>query len=89
MAVTRKGQIIKLGAASDAVTGKMRIQAITLEHSAAANVVLVDTANQPVAQLRVAANDLFDEIFYPNGIIVDGIKVSAMTASANIMVYLW
>jgi hypothetical protein len=88
MAVTRKGQIIKLGATNDAVAENLKIQAIVLEHSAAAAATLVDTAGVAVAHIRVAANDLFDELVFPCGIIVNGIKASALTASANLYVYI-
>lgn len=88
MAVTRKGQVIKLGAANDEVTGRLKIQAIVLEHSAAAAATLVDTAGVAVGHIRVAANDLFDELVFPCPVIVDGIKASALTASANLYVYI-
>jgi len=88
MAVTRKGQVIKLGAANDEVAGTLKIQAVVLEHSAAAAATLVDSANSPIAHIRVAANDLFDELVLPCPIQVNGIKASALTASANLYVYI-
>lgn len=89
MAVTRNssGQVIKFGAAADALTGKFKIQAIVLEHSAAANAVLTETDDKPIAVIRVAANDLFDELVFPKPIVVNGIKAATLSAG-NLYVYL-
>ena len=88
MAISRYGQVIKFGASADAITDRVKIQAITLEHSAAANAVFTDTAGHPVATLRVAANDLMDQVVFPKGIMVDGLIATALTATANLYVYI-
>lgn len=80
MAVTRKAQTITMTAASDAVTGKMRIQSITMDHTAAASFVLQDTASVEIARGHITATLLTLQLIYPKGLIVDGIKASTLSA---------
>jgi len=88
MAVTRKGQVIVMSAAADAVTDtNLMVQGISLDHSVAANCIMQDTAGVEVARIHVTTTELTKEIMFPKGIILDGIK--AQTLSAGIVtVYL-
>jgi len=79
MAVTRSGDSIVLTAANDAVTGKLCIQAMQLEHTAAANAVIQNTAGGQIGSLRTTTSVLRDFIEFPKGYIANGIKVSTLT----------
>lgn len=80
MAVTRKGQVIVLGAAADAVVGKIKVQSITLDHTAAAAASLTDSADVVIAALRTTSSKLTEQLIFPCPIIVDGIKAGALSA---------
>ena len=87
MAVAKNGQVITMSAAADALTGKMKIQAISLSHSAAANAILKTTTAAEIARLQVTTSELTKELVFPSGLIVDGIL--AQTLSAGVLtVYL-
>ncbi len=83
MAVTRKAQIIIMTAAADAVAGEMMIQGISLDHSAAANMVLQNTAGIEIARIHTTTTELTKEIMFPKGLIVEGIL--AQTLSAGVL----
>lgn len=80
MAVTRNGNTIVMTAAADAVTGKLKIQGAALEHTAAANAVIQNTASGPIFTLRTTTTVLRDWVEFPKGCITDGIKASALSA---------
>lgn len=80
MAVTNKGNRIIMTAANDAVTGKMAIQSIVLDHTAAANAILQNTASEEVARLRVTTTKLTNQLTFDPCLIVDGIKASTLSA---------
>lgn len=80
MAVTRKAQTITLTAANDAVTGKMMIQSITMDHTDAASFVLQDTKSVEIARGHITTTVLTLQLVYPKGLIVDGIKASTLSA---------
>jgi hypothetical protein len=86
MAVTNRGNRIIMTAAADAVTGKLAIQSIVLDHTAAANAVLQDTASVEIARLRVTTSELTKQIKFSPCLIVDGIKASTLSAG-QITVY--
>ena len=80
MAVTRNPRTIILGAANDAVTGKMKIQGMALDHTAAASATIQDTANKVIATLRTTTTILRDWVEFPRGMTVDGVKASTLSA---------
>ena len=80
MAVTNKGNRLIMTAAADAVTGKMGIQMIVLDHTAAANCVLQNTASEEIARMRVTTTMLTKELRFDPYLIVDGIKASTLSA---------
>lgn len=88
MGVSRSstGQAIKLGAAADAIVGKHAIQSIRLEHSAAANAVLTETAGATIAALRIGAAGA-DTISFSPPVIVDGV-IAATLSAGTVYVYL-
>lgn len=79
MAVTRDGQIIKMTAADDAVTGRIKIQAIILDHTAAVAAAVVNTAGNHIVALRTTSSKLTEEIVFPCPIISEGVKASALS----------
>jgi hypothetical protein len=83
MAVTRKAQVIIMTAAADAVAGEMMLQGISLDHSAAANMVLQNTAGIEIARIHTTTTELTKEIMFPKGLIVEGIL--AQTLSAGVL----
>jgi acetylornithine/succinyldiaminopimelate/putrescine aminotransferase len=88
MAITRSssGQVIKMTAADDAITGKLAIQGIELEHTAAANATIEETAGTPIVMLRTgAAGD--DKISFSPPLIVNGAKAKALSAG-QLYIYL-
>lgn len=87
MAVTGRGQVLKLGAASDAVTGLMNIQCILFDHSTTGSVILTDSASNPVITLRNSATVLSAWIEFPKGLLVDGI-IAATMAAGTCTIYL-
>lgn len=90
MAVTRVMDVIKLGAAGDIFQGEtpLRIQAIGLDHTAAANafVTLAD-GTTPIANLRLVTNELTKVIHFPFGLIVPSVKAQTLSAG-TIYIYL-
>lgn len=80
MAVTRNPHTIILGAANDAVTGKMKIQGMALDHTAAANATIQDSGNKVIATLRTTTTVLRDWVEFPRGMTVDGVKASTLSA---------
>jgi hypothetical protein len=87
MAVTNNGNRIVLGAAADAVTGRMKIQAIVLDHTAAITCVLQDTASKEIASFRTTATELSKQLTFPCGLWVEGIKASTLSAG-QVTIYL-
>jgi len=86
-AVAKNGQVITMSAAGDALTSKMKIQAISFSHSAAATAILNTTTVAEIARLQVTTSKLTEELVFPFGLIVDGIL--AQTLSAGVLtVYL-
>lgn len=87
MAISRyKDVTIKFGAVNDEITDTVYVQAITLEHSAAANAVL-SSGGVAVAEIRIAANDLFDELVFPKPIRFAGLKATTLSAG-NLRIFL-
>lgn len=82
MAVTNNGNRIKFGAAADAVTGRHKIQAILLDHTAAANCVIKDTGDKEIITMRNTTGTLSEVVYFPCGLWVDGIKVTTLSAGA-------
>lgn len=80
MAVSNYTNRIILGAADDAVTGPLKIQAIALDHTAAANCVIQDTASHEIARLHVTTTMLTTWIQFKPPLSVDGIKASTLSA---------
>lgn len=80
MAVTYKGNMVLFGAQADAITGQKFIQAATLDHSAAANATLTDTAGTAFCTLRVGAGLAPDRMYFDPPIKVDGVIASALSA---------
>jgi hypothetical protein len=80
MAVTRYGNVIEMTAASDALTGKFELIAAQLEHTAAANAIIQNTATRPQLRLRTTTTVLRDWIDFPGGFIVDGLLASTLSA---------
>lgn len=87
MAVTAKNRIILFGAALDAVTGKKFIQSASLDHSAAANATLTDTAGGVITTLRVGSGLQPDRVYFNPPMEVDGIIASVLSAGV-LRVYL-
>lgn len=79
MAVTRGSGVIYFAAANDAVTDTVKIQAIVLDHTAACNAILTNTADKPLAVIRTGTG-LYTEIFFPVPIETVGIKVPTLSA---------
>lgn len=80
MSVTEKNRIILFGSQADAVTGKKFIQAAYLDHSAAANATLTDTAGGVIVTLRVGAGLQPDRAYFNPPMEVDGIIASVLSA---------
>lgn len=91
MAVTQYGDIVKLGTQGDAFTltdnPTFRIQAITLEHSAAA-AATIQVGGVAAFNLRVTTSNEVAHVVFPAGLSVSGVTASAKTASSNLYVYL-
>lgn len=85
MAVTRSGNTIRLAAANDAVTGLIRVRDIQLDHTAAANASLADTAGFVHARIQTTATRLCDQMIFPCGLLMDGIKATALSAGTLIV----
>ena len=91
--VTQSSQVIKIAnGTSGAVTNAdLIIQAVVLEHSAAASAILTDAAGSEFFRIRTVANDLADmAVFGKDGIRVKGLAIptTGKTSMANIFVYL-
>lgn len=80
MAVTNNGNRIILGAAADAVTGRMHLAAVLLDHTAAANCVLQDTASKEIVQFRNTTGTLSQVVHFVPPLVVDGVKASTLSA---------
>ena len=80
MAVTNKGNRIIMTAAADAVTGKIAIQSIVLDHTAAASAVIQNTASEEVARMRNTTTVLTQALYFNPCLIVDGVKASTLSA---------
>jgi AAA+ superfamily predicted ATPase len=85
MAVTRKGNTIRMTAAADAVTGKFKVQAVELVHTAAATASFGDSADFVHENLATTASVLADRAMYPCGIFMDGIKAVALSAGTLVV----
>jgi hypothetical protein len=81
MAVSNHGHIIKLTAQGDAITQIIEVQAIVLEHTAAANAVLTDGSGATIP-LRTTTSILRDEAIYPKGIVLHGLTATTLSAGA-------
>ena len=82
MAVTNNGLTIKMTAANDTVTGKVKIQGAALDHTAAANAVIQDANGKELFTLRTSATVLRDWVEFPRGVIANGLKVTTLSAGA-------
>jgi uncharacterized protein with FMN-binding domain len=82
MAVTNNGNRVIMTAAADAVTGKLKLRAAILDHTAAANCVLQDTGSRQIASFRTTASALTVQIVFPENFQVDGIMASTLSAGA-------
>ena len=82
MAITGVGQVLKFAAQNDAKTGLIKVQSLVLSHSAAATATVTDNAGNPIASLAVTTSNLVCQIIFPKGILVNGLKVSALSAVA-------
>ena len=80
MAVTNGGNRIILGAVNDAITDRVCIQAIILDHTAAITCVLKDTAGVQIVSVRTTATELSKEFWFPNGLWVLGVKATTLSA---------
>ena len=80
MAVTRSGNTIRMTAANDEVAGLIKVQAVTLEHTAAANASLGDSAGFVHDRLQVTTSKLTDQHVYPKGIFLQGVKATVLSA---------
>jgi len=85
MAVTRSGNTIRMTAAGDAVAGMFKVQAITLDHTGAANASFGDSANFIHDRIQSTATILADQHVYPCGLFMDGIKAVALSAGTLII----
>lgn len=79
MAVTNNGNRIILAAAADAITERVHIQAILLDHSAAVNCVLQDTASKEIITLRNTTSELSKMVYFPCGLVALGVKASTLS----------
>lgn len=86
MAVTRNDNTVEFGAVDDAITGRVKIQAAQLDHTAAANATLVDTAGHILFTLRSTTSKLNDFVAFPDGIWAEGVKVSVLSAG-NVRIF--
>lgn len=86
MAVTNNGNRIILGAANDAITDRVCLQAVILDHSAATTCVLQDTASKQIVAFRNDATTLTKVIEFPFGLWVLGVKASTLGAGAVTLV---
>jgi len=87
MAVTNNGNRIILAAGGDAVTGRHLIQAIALDHSAAANCVIQDSNSKEIAKLHVTTTMLTCCINFNPPLAVNGFKASTLSAG-QVTVYM-
>jgi hypothetical protein len=85
MAVTNKGNRISMTAAADAVTGKIGIASVCLDHTAAATLILQNTANEEVFRGRTTTTRLTEQWCFNPPLIVDGIKASTLSAGVVTM----
>lgn len=87
MAVTRyKDTTIKFTAVNDQITDTVYVQGVVLEHSAAASAVL-SSGGVAVIEMRVASNDLMDQLVFPKPLRFDGLKVNTISGG-NLRIFL-
>jgi len=86
MALAYGPNTIKFGALNDEVTTPIVVQAISLEHSAAANAVF-SSGGVAVAEIRIAANDLFATINFKPPLTFPNLKATTLSAG-NLRVFL-
>lgn len=85
MAVTRSGQTIRMTGANDEVTGNHKVLDIQLDHSGAANASLGDSADFIHARIQTTTSRLCDQMIFPKGLMMNGIKAVALSAGTLII----
>lgn len=88
MAVTAKNSWVKMTAAADAFANKLIVQSIVLTSGAdAAAATLTTTADEEIIVIKAGAAAT-ESVIFPNGLIVNGLKLSALTGtSPTVYVY--
>jgi len=87
MAVTNNGNRFFLTAANDEVTGRLHIQAIAIDHTAAANAVVRDSADKEIITARNTTGTLTQMFNFSPPLVVDGLKLLSISAG-RVMVFL-
>lgn len=87
MAATRKAQTIVLAAANDEITGRVMVQGVALDHTTTATATITDSAGNTMIALRCSATKLRDFQVFPKGLLMDGVKCSAITATSVLHVF--
>lgn len=85
MAVTRKGNTIRMTAENDEVTGKIKVLDTTLIHTGAATASLGDSADFVHDNLSATASDLANHHVYPGGLTMIGVKAVALSAGTLVI----
>lgn len=81
--------VIHLGAANDVISEKVIIRGMSFVHSAAATMLLTSgTSGKTLLRSRVTTSMLTDRQMFAQRIVAhDGVKLSAMTAGASLLLY--
>ena len=80
MAVTYVDNTIVMTADNDALALKCELIGMQLEHTAAANAIIQDTAGHAIGTLRTTTSVLRDHQEWPKGIVVNGLVVETLSA---------
>lgn len=71
---------ITMSAVNDTYAGKVKIQGISFDTSAAGTVTITNAAGNVICTLRSTSNILRDWIEFPRGYIANGLKLSAISS---------
>jgi len=85
MAVTRKGNTIRMTAANDEVTGEFKVMDVTLIHTTVATASLGDSADFVHENLAATAELLSPHHVFPKGLMMNGVKAVALSAGTLII----
>lgn len=88
MAVTRDGQVIQFTEQDDAITGLTRVIGFAFSHTGAAAVTIQNTAGMAAAYLKTTSSILVDRVMFDECMIINGLKIPALTTGAILLIYI-